>query len=38
MKDIKELKLEESIFNIFNIFMRWMHLKSTVLFVLVNQT
>lgn len=33
MKEIKELELAESIFNIF---IRWMHLKSTVLFVLVN--
>lgn len=33
MKEIKEVELAESIFNIF---IRWMHLKSTVLFVLVN--
>lgn len=33
MKEIKELELAESIFNIF---IGWMHLKSTVFFVLVN--
>lgn len=33
VKEIQELELAESIFNIS---IRWMHLKSTVLFVLVN--